>query len=113
MQPASVYGGGGEGEDQGLDDVPKPTMYMKALLPNRKVKETQIFISQLEKTVVEEDIAKVFAKFGEIQSIRVIRHSLTQKSKGYAFLQYSTAEAVEKALCQLKDGTEVGSLTKP
>lgn len=91
----------------------EPTMYLKALLPNRKVKDAQIFISQLEKTVVEEDIVKAFAGFGEIQSVRVIRHSKTQKSKGYAFLQYSTAEAAEKALSQLKDGTEVGFLTKP
>lgn len=96
-----------------MGDMAEPILYMKALLPNRKVKDTQIFISQLERTVVEQDIVKVFAGFGEIQSVRVIRHSKTQKSKGYAFLQYSTAEAVEKALSQLKDGTEVGFLTKP
>jgi RNA recognition motif-containing protein len=113
VQRASVDGEGGEKEAQELGDVPEPTMYMKALLPNGKVKETQVFISQLEKTVVEEDIVEVFARFGEIQSVRVIRHSLTQKSKGFAFLQFSTAEAVVKALSQFKDGTEVRFLTKP
>nr|CAD1844350.1 unnamed protein product [Ananas comosus var. bracteatus] len=73
----------------------------------RKKKEVDIFIGGLAKDAVEDDILKVFGAFGEIQSVRIVKSQTTQKSKGFAFIRYATAEAAKKALTELKDGTEV------
>jgi len=83
-------------------------MYVQAPLTKRKKqKEFEIFIGGLDKGAVEEDLIKVFGLFGEIQSVRIVKHPLTQKSKGFAFISYASTEHAKKALAELKDGTEV------
>ncbi|OVA18683.1 RNA recognition motif domain [Macleaya cordata] len=107
-------GGDMEGEgESGTDDEENeededPSAYMHAPLSDRKKqKEFEIFVGGLDKGAVEEDLTKVFAEFGEIQSVRIVKHPTTQKSKGFAFIRYATVEQAKKALAELKDGTEV------
>lgn len=107
-------GGDIEGESEsGSDDEENeededPSAYMHAPLTDRKKqKEFEIFVGGLDKGAVEEDLTEVFAKYGEIQSVRIVKHPTTQKSKGFAFIRYATVQQAKKVLEDLKDGTEV------
>ncbi|KAJ6828888.1 nucleolin-like isoform X2 [Iris pallida] len=90
------------------DDEDDPALYMQAPLTERKTqKHFEIFVGGLDKGAVEEDLIKAFGVFGEIQSVRIVKHPVTQKSKGYAFVRYVSMENAKKVLTELKDGTEV------
>ncbi|KAE8721678.1 F5O11.10, putative isoform 1 [Hibiscus syriacus] len=83
------------------------------LTKQRKEKTLEIHVGGLHKMTVEQDLFEIFGKFGEVQSARIVRHQTTQKSKGFAFIQYATAEQAKKVLSDLKNGIEVkGKLVK-
>jgi hypothetical protein len=71
----------------------------------------ELLVDELPKNCVEEDIAMVFSKCGEIKSIRIIRNSSTEKSKDIAFVCFASTEAAKKALTEFKKGIEVLNLT--
>ncbi|GMH19706.1 hypothetical protein Nepgr_021547 [Nepenthes gracilis] len=95
-----------DAEDAEDDEFCSDVVY--TLLPDRrKEKELEIFIGGLHKDTVEEDLIEIFGKFGEISIARIAKHLKTNKSKGFAFIQYATAEQTERALSELKHGIEV------
>ncbi|KAI3969834.1 hypothetical protein MKX01_038302 [Papaver californicum] len=103
-----------EGEDESGSDGEEfeededPSAYMHAPLTDRtKQKEFEIFVGGLDKGAIEEDLTEVFEKFGEIKSVRIVKHPTSQKSKGFAFIRYATVEQAKKVLDELKDGAEV------
>lgn len=105
---------GVEGEDEsGSDDEEfeedeDPSAYMHAPLTDRKKhEEFEIFVGGLDKGTVEEDLTEVFVKFGEIKSVRIVKHPASQKNKCFAFIRYATVEQAKKVLDELKDGAEV------
>ncbi|CAN6288461.1 unnamed protein product [Urochloa humidicola] len=67
----------------------------------------EIFIDELPKDCVEEDIAVVFSQCGEVKSVRIIKNSSTGKNNGVAFVCYVSIEAAKKALIGFKEGIEV------
>ncbi|KAF8380434.1 hypothetical protein HHK36_027921 [Tetracentron sinense] len=105
--------GEGEGEKSESDEEDNeededPSLCMHAPPTDRKKqKDFEIFVGGLDKEAVEEDLIKVFGKFGEIQTARIVRHPTTLKSKGFAFIRYASVEQAKNALSELKDGTEV------
>ncbi|KAG0501325.1 hypothetical protein HPP92_001397 [Vanilla planifolia] len=72
-----------------------------------KQRESEVFIGGLDKDTVEDDLIKVFGVFGGIQSARIVRHPATKKSKGFAFVRFTSREDAMKVLTELKDGAEV------
>eukprot|EP00262_Sarcandra_glabra_P015864 TRINITY_DN499_c0_g3_i2.p1 TRINITY_DN499_c0_g3~~TRINITY_DN499_c0_g3_i2.p1 ORF type:complete len:781 (-),score=224.86 TRINITY_DN499_c0_g3_i2:533-2875(-) len=103
-----VEDGDKDESDDDEDNEEDPSVYMHApLTESKKQKEFEIFVGGLDKEAVEDDLIKVFGEFGEIQAARIVKHPVTQKSKGFAFIRYATAEQANKALNELKDGTEV------
>lgn len=76
-------------------------------IERRKEKNSQIFIGRLDKGAVEDDLIKVFGKFGEIRSVRLTRNPTTNLSRGYAFIKYATVEQAKDALSAFKDGIQV------
>ncbi|XP_020260759.1 nucleolin-like isoform X2 [Asparagus officinalis] len=103
----------GEGEIESIsgddeeNDEDDPAMYISPMTERKKQKEFELFIGGLDKGAVDSDLVKVFGVFGEIQSVRIVKHPSTQKSKGFAFLRYANIEHTKKALAELKDGIEV------
>ncbi|CAN6299762.1 unnamed protein product [Urochloa humidicola] len=67
----------------------------------------EIFVEELPKDCVEEDIAMVFSQCGEVKSVRIIKNSTTEKNNGVAFVCYASIEAAKKALIGFKEGIEV------
>lgn len=88
-------------ENDLFEFINHPLNYRKA------EKVSEIHIGGLDKGAVEDDLIKIFAKFGEIQNVRIARNTNTKKSKGFGFIRYATVEQAKNALSELKDGIEV------
>ncbi|XVF12368.1 hypothetical protein REPUB_Repub08aG0111200 [Reevesia pubescens] len=98
----------GKNEDIEVSDVNEvPQLNHDSLTDQKKEKQLEILVGGLHKDAVEQDFFEIFGKFGEVQIARIMRHPTTNKSKGYAFIQYATVVQAKKVLSDLKDGIEV------
>lgn len=57
-----------------------------------------LYVSELDPNTTEAHLFAVFAQFGHIRSIRVIKDQLTRRSLGYAYVNYSKPEFAQAAL---------------
>ena len=64
-----------------------------------------IFVSSLSFKVKKEDLAELFAPYGEVSSARIILDKVTRRSKGYGFVEMDNEEQ-EMAEIAALDGTE-------
>lgn len=105
--------GDGEGDESGDDEEDsdpdeESLEFIQDSLHNRKKeKDIEIYVGGLDKGAVEEDLIKVFGKYGEVQTARIVKNSTTKKSKGFAFIRYASVDQAKNALSELKDGIEV------
>ncbi|XP_071732690.1 uncharacterized protein [Rutidosis leptorrhynchoides] len=74
---------------------------------DKKDTGVEFYVGKLHKDTVEDDLLNVFQKFGELQSIRILRNSNSKKSKGFAFVRFAAIDQAKRALSELKDGFEV------
>ncbi|OTF81078.1 squamous cell carcinoma antigen recognized by T-cells 3-like, partial [Euroglyphus maynei] len=60
-------------------------------------REETVFVSNLDFNVDEDELRKIFSKFGEVRDVRLV---LNYKglSKGYAFVEFNHINSVQKAL---------------
>lgn len=65
-----------------------------------------IYISNLSFNVQDEDLRKVFTKYGQVSSAKVITDSITRRSRGFAFVEMPDNQASKKAIAGL-DGTMI------
>ena len=65
----------------------------------------KLYIGNLPYSFKDEDLANVFASYGEVASSVVITDRETGRSKGFGFVELENAEA-DKAIKEL-DGTEI------
>ena len=63
----------------------------------------------LDKDATEDDVRKAFEGVGEVIEIRLMRHPLTGKNKGYAFVRFATVEQAKRAATEFQR-TKVRSL---
>jgi len=70
-----------------------------------------IYVSNLGFHVESEDIKTLFATYGEVDSVKVITDRMTNKSRGFAFIEMKddTAgnEAISKLNGQLVEGRQL------
>ena len=60
-----------------------------------------IYIGNLNYTVDEEKLRKVFEKYGEVASARIITDKETGESKGYGFVEMKDDDEAKKAIQHL------------
>jgi len=65
-----------------------------------------IYVGNLAYNMRERELAQTFEKYGEVTSVRIIRHKLSGKSKGFAFVSMSDRDASIAAI-KAMDGSEV------
>jgi RNA recognition motif-containing protein len=65
-----------------------------------------IHISNLSLNVVESDLQRLFASFGEIKSVELVRDKLNNRSKGRAFIDMPVEKEGQKAILNL-NGTDM------
>ena len=65
-----------------------------------------IYVANLSFAVKDEDLKSYFAEYGEVSSAKVITDKLTNRSRGFAFVEMSDEAAGQKAIAEL-DGAMV------
>lgn len=56
-----------------------------------------LFVARLNPQTTEDKLHQVFAKYGDIQRLRLVRDIVTGFSKGYAFIEYKEERSVVRA----------------
>ena len=62
-----------------------------------------IYIGNLPRDVVEEDLKKLFDEMGEVTGVRIITDRYTNSPKGFAFVDMPNDEEGQKAIDTLND----------
>ena len=65
-----------------------------------------IYVANLSFAVKDEDLKSYFAEYGEVSSAKVIQDKLTNRSRGFAFVEMPDDAAAQKAIAEL-DGAMV------
>lgn len=68
-----------------------------------------IYVSNLSFNVQDEDLREFFSPYGEVMSARIIMDKMTNRSRGFGFVEMAD-EAAKKAIAEL-DGTSVENRT--
>jgi cold-inducible RNA-binding protein len=64
---------------------------------------SKLYVGNLDYTVSSEDLNELFSQVGQVQSATVITDKFSGQSKGFGFVEMSTAEEVSNAIRQLND----------
>ncbi|XP_037538776.1 RNA-binding protein 28 isoform X2 [Nematolebias whitei] len=91
-----------EGDQETLP-APKKT---KKLLPSDVNEGRTVFIRNLAFDTVEEDLEEVLLRFGELNYVKIVVNPDTEHSRGCAFAQFKTKEAVDKCIAAAQDEAE-------
>lgn len=62
-----------------------------------------IYVSNLDFSVQENDLQKLFEPFGEVVSTKVITDRETGRSRGFGFVEMSSREDADKAVASLNN----------
>jgi len=60
-----------------------------------------IYVSNLSFSVQNDDLRKHFSEYGEVDSVNVIIDKVTNRSRGFAFVEMKDNQAAEKAIREL------------
>ena len=60
-----------------------------------------IFISNISFKVREQALQELFAQYGEVTSVRIIKDKETRRSKGYGFVEMANEGEAHSAINQL------------
>jgi RNA recognition motif-containing protein len=61
----------------------------------------QIHVSNLHSNLIEADVQRLFARFGEVDSVRLMRDKLNNRSLGRAFVSMPVPAQATKAIAGL------------
>jgi len=70
----------------------------------------RIYVGNLPYTFREQEVAQLFAPYGEVREVRVIVDRDTRQSKGFAFVDLESDEASRRAIADL-NGVQAGDRT--
>lgn len=72
-------------------------LFRTPILQQRSL-SSNIFVSRLSFYTTEEELKKLFSRFGNIRNVRLIRDARTQRPKGFAFIDYSSEDEAQAAV---------------
>lgn len=59
---------------------------------------TKLYVGNLGFSTAEEQVRDAFAEFGRVVSVSVITDRATGQSRGFAFVEYDSAESAQRAI---------------
>ena len=62
---------------------------------------TRLFVGNLSYQTMENDLQDYFSQAGAVTSVNLMLDKVTGKSRGFAFIEFATAEEASKAVEQL------------
>ncbi|MDR0969651.1 MAG: RNA-binding protein [Lentimicrobiaceae bacterium] len=68
-----------------------------------------IFVAKLNFKTSSEELQRLFENFGEVSSAKVIFDSMTNRSKGYGFVEMPNDEEGERAINELNETVFAGN----
>ena len=68
---------------------------------------TKLYVGNLSFDITEGELRQLFAAFGSVTSCNVIMDRMTDRPRGFAFVEMSTTDEATKAINEL-NGKEVG-----
>ena len=71
-----------------------------------------IYVSNLSFNVQDEDLREFFAPYGEVTSAKVIMDKMTNRSRGFGFVEMTDDTAAKKAIAELDQATVEGRTVK-
>ena len=60
--------------------------------------ETRLFVGNLSYQTMENDLQEYFSQAGVVTSVNLMLDKFTGKSRGFAFIEFSTSEEANKAV---------------
>ena len=63
----------------------------------------KVYVGNLPFSVDDEKLREIFAAFGEVTEVQVIKDKFSGRSKGFGFVTFATKEDAEKAIAKLND----------
>jgi RNA recognition motif-containing protein len=60
--------------------------------------ESKLYVGNLSYTTTEDELRALFAQAGQVKSVSVIKDRDTGRSKGFAFVEMTTADEAQKAI---------------
>lgn len=67
------------------------------------IKTKKLFITGLSFYTSEKTLREAFDGFGELVEVKIIMDKISKRSKGYAFVEYTTEEAAAEALMEMNE----------
>ncbi|XP_055640019.1 protein sex-lethal isoform X2 [Toxorhynchites rutilus septentrionalis] len=74
------------------------------------IKETNLYITNLPRTITEEQLDIIFGKYGTIVQKNILRDKLTGQPKGVAFVRFSKREEAQEAISALNNVIPQGGI---
>lgn len=60
-----------------------------------------IYVGNISRTAVEQDLKEAFEAFGAVQSVAIIKDKFSGESRGFGFVEMPNKEEAEKAISSL------------
>lgn len=70
---------------------------------NQAQDPSKLYVGNLVYAVTEEELKEMFGQYGEVVECKLITDFRTGRSKGFAFVKFSTVEDATRAMEQLND----------
>jgi RNA recognition motif-containing protein len=62
--------------------------------------QNRLFVGNLSYQTMQDDLQEYFSQAGVVTSVNLMQDKVTGKSRGFAFVEYATAEEASKAVEQ-------------
>lgn len=68
-----------------------------------QIKDTNLYVTNLPRTITEEQLDVIFGKYGQIVQKNILRDKLTGKPRGVAFVRFNKREEAQEAISALNN----------
>ncbi len=65
-----------------------------------------IYVGNLPYSIAEEELGNIFAQYGQVDSVNIIKDQFSGRSKGFGFVEMPTDNEADAAIMDL-DGREI------
>jgi RNA recognition motif-containing protein len=73
---------------------------------------TNIYVGNLSYRATEDEIREAFARYGQVESVQIIKDRETGRSRGFGFVEMPDAEQAKAAIEQLDSADIAGRQVK-